>query len=57
MPTHAPIEVRHIKRVQVVAETVGDVARWLQAAEDGELSRKLIEPVTLTVEYDTGKPA
>lgn len=52
MPVQATVEVRHIKRVQVVAETVGDVARWLQAAEDGALSTKLVEPVTLTVEYD-----
>lgn len=53
MPTNATVVIRHIKRVQVVAETVGDVARWLQAAEDGALSTKLVEPVTLTVEFET----
>lgn len=48
----AEVRTRVIRRTQVVAETIGDVAKWLRAVEEASTSTKLVEPITLTVEVD-----
>lgn len=48
----ADVVVTKLRRVQVVADTIGDVAQWLRAVEDDPMSTKLVEPITLTVEVE-----
>lgn len=46
----ADVEVRTTRTVRITAETIGDVAKWLNALEDRPGSTELVEPVTLMVE-------
>lgn len=45
-------EVRIRRSIEIKAETVGDVTKWLRTVEGEPMSTPLLEPVELAVHVD-----
>lgn len=45
-------EVKVKRTITIEAETIGDVAKWLNALGDLPMSTELVEPVDLAVDAD-----
>jgi hypothetical protein len=50
-------ELRERRTIEIKAETIGDVAKWLAHVEDQPTSTHLLDEVTLSVTVDdTARP-
>jgi len=49
-------EIHTYRTIEIKAETVGDIAKWLNAVQDSPSSTPLLEPVHLSVRVDEPEP-